>query len=95
MKTEVMHEEMSRKEDMEQRWSTKDQDVALKLQELSVETAGGRGISCCHKSHRQLPAEIDPPTFCYTSPYTPLVFYFLTKQLRHFSARKHSVVTCR
>lgn len=42
MKKKVTHEEMSRKEDMEQRWSTKDQDVALKLQELSVDTAGGQ-----------------------------------------------------
>lgn len=37
-----MHEERSRKENMEQRWGVKDQDVALKLQELSVDTAGGR-----------------------------------------------------
>ena len=37
-----MHEEMSRKEDVEQRWGAKDQDVALKLQELSVDAAGRR-----------------------------------------------------
>lgn len=32
---------MSRKEDVKQRWDAKDQDVALKRQELSVDTAGG------------------------------------------------------
>lgn len=38
----MMHEEMSRKEDAEQRWGARDQDVALEPQELSVEAAGGR-----------------------------------------------------
>lgn len=38
---EVMHEEMSRKEDTEERWGSIDQDIALKLRELSVDTAGG------------------------------------------------------
>lgn len=38
----MMHDEMSREEDVEQRWGAKDQDVALKLRELSVDTAGGR-----------------------------------------------------
>lgn len=33
---------MSRKEDAGQRWGARDQDVALKLQELSVDTAGGQ-----------------------------------------------------
>lgn len=41
-KKEAMHEEISWKEDLEQRWGAKDQDVALKLQELSVDTAGGQ-----------------------------------------------------
>lgn len=35
-----MHEEMSRK-DTEERWGSTDQDIALKLRELSVDTAGG------------------------------------------------------
>ncbi len=37
-----MHEKLSRKEVVKQRWGAKDQDVALKLQELSVDTAGGQ-----------------------------------------------------
>lgn len=66
---------------MERRWGTKDQDVALKLQELSVGMAGGRscqGIPCCHKSHCQLPGEIDPPTFCCPALTHPHIFFSYT-----------------
>lgn len=30
-----------------------------------MEAKSCQGISRCHESHRQLPAEIDPSTFCY------------------------------
>lgn len=45
----------------------KNQDVAMELQELSVDTAGGqsREYHAVTNHNHQLPAEIDPLTFCY------------------------------
>lgn len=93
-----MHELRSGMEDTEQRWGTEDQDVASKLQELIVDTAGGQWRENHVREYHAVTNHIaNSQVGLISQPSVTQPFFFnsVMMQLRHFSARNGCVVMSR